>query len=100
MEISEREWQQLWARLDITERRQGDHIERMARAEERITEAIKDVAELHGKIGEMEKSITVLTTTISKAQGGWSILLLIAGALGFMISISIDWVVGHVSGGH
>ena len=89
MEPSEREWQQLWARLDLLGERLGDDRERLVRLEQQFIESAKDTADMRHAADIYQAQLLSIDKEITRYKAGWRVLV----AIGTIVGGVIGWAV-------
>lgn len=92
MEVSEREWEQLWAKVNLLEQRLGDANTISARLEEQMRYSILDRQALHVAILKLDSAVDSLQKTVSRFEGGWKVMIGIASGVGFLFALLASWV--------
>ena len=87
MERSEREWQQLWTRLDVLDARLGDDRERITRLETQLIESVKDTADMRHAADIYQAQLLNIDKEITRYKAGWRALV----AIGTIVGVAIGW---------
>jgi hypothetical protein len=90
MDVSEREWEQLWAKVNLLEARLGDSQVIIARLEEQLRRSSGDRAELLSIVATLNSNLTSMQTTFNKFDGGWKVMIGVASGVGFIFALVVQ----------